>query len=236
MGTGSDMGTGAATGSDMAGTGSGTGAGTGSGEAPGGNLMSKKGGNCPNLVAGAITKVTIDQKKFQATVEITSTDKNAIATVQSRAKAFKDRKKEATPGGTHDSKGSKNGEEGMCAVAQPPFEVASVKDLKNGTSMVLKLDAATTKDPAASAKAFDAIQARADSGAAWVKDNLKLEPGGQGGTGAGSGKHGRDHSGKGDAKGMEGGGGGKGTGGGGGKGTGGGKGGGGGSGSGSATP
>src|SRR5262245_47244677 len=66
MGTGSDMGTAAGTGSDMAGTGSGTGAGTGSGEEPEGNLMSKKGGNCPNLVAGAITKVTIDQKKFQA--------------------------------------------------------------------------------------------------------------------------------------------------------------------------
>ena len=212
-GTGSEMagtGTGTAAGTaDMAGTGSGTGMGTGDGTGAGtgsaaDTLMSRKGGNCPNLVAGATTKVTVDQKKFTATVEITATDKNAIATIQARAKTFKDRKKEAAPsGGTHDAKGSMSGDEGMCAAATPPFAVASSKDLKNGAQLVLKLDAAATKDASVSAKAFEEIQARADKGAAWVKDNLKLEPGGQGGTGAGSGKHGRDHSGKGDAKGME---------------------------------
>lgn len=220
-GSGSDMTMGSGSGSQMAGSGSAA-----------DTLMSKKGGNCPSLVATSTTKVTLDEKKWTATIAVAATDKNAIASIQARTKAWKDRNP-ASATNAHDSKGGQGGDEGVCAEGAPGMVVADAKDTKDGVTITLKLDAETAKgDDAAKKAALAEVQARADKGAAWMKDNLKSEPGGQGGTGDGGGKHGRDHSGKGDASGKEGSGsgtgGGKqdGTGGGGGKGTGGGSGGG----------
>jgi hypothetical protein len=209
-GSGSDTGAGSNTGagSAIAGAGSDTGAGSamaGSDSAGGGDTrMSRKGGNCPTLVATSTTKVTIDDKNGTATVAISAADKNAVVTIQERTKAWKDRKPDSASG-MHDSKGGKGGDEGMCAVAAPRLAVAEVKNTKDGASITLTLDAEGTKLAAPEQKlALAEVQARADKGAAWMADNLQLEPGGQGGTGPGSGAHGRDHSGKGDAKGMEG--------------------------------
>jgi hypothetical protein len=220
----------AGSGSDVAGSGSavaGSGSDAGSGSANAGDvLMSKKGGNCPTLVATSTTKVTVDEKKGTVTVGIAATDANAVASIQARTKAWKDRKDDGG-GSAHDSKGSKGGDSGICAVAAPALEVAEAKDTKDGVTITLKLDADGAKmDDAAKKATFAEVQARADKGAEWMKANLKEAPGGQGGTGDGGGNHGRDHSGKGDATGKQGGGtgGGAGTGGGGGAGTGGGSG------------
>jgi hypothetical protein len=176
--------------------------------------MSRKGGNCPTLVATSTTKVTVDEKKGTVTVAIAATDRNAVESIQTRVAAWKDREADGASG-IHDSKGGKGGDSGICAVAAPSLEVAEAKDTKDGASITLKLDAEGAKlDDAGKKAALAEVQARADKGAEWMKENLKNEPGGQGGTGDGGGKHGRDHSGKGDAKGKEGGGGGGGTGGG----------------------
>jgi hypothetical protein len=178
----------------MAGSGSGAGSDT---------LMSKKGGNCPSLVATSTTKVTIDEKKWTATVDVTAADKNAVATIQARTKAWKDRNPDSGAN-THDSKGGMGGDDGICAVAAPGLAVGDAKDTKDGVTITLKLDEETAKgDDAAKKAALAEVQARADKSVQWMKDNLKVEPGGQGGTGDGGGQHGRDHSGKGDMKGKE---------------------------------
>jgi hypothetical protein len=213
-GSGSDVGSGSAMGS----------------AAPVPELMSKKGGNCPNLVAGSTTKATPDdaasKKANRAIVamEITATDKNAIVSIQERAKALQERKPE--PGAQHNSKGAMGGDEGICAAVTPHFEIVEVKNTDGGVVMMLGLDKETDATPANKATVLAQLQERVQKGADWMAANLKVEPGGQGGTGDGGGKHGRDHSGKGDMKGKDGagsgGGGGAGTGGGGGAGTGGG--------------
>src|SRR5687767_4181069 len=86
-GSGSDV-AGSAAGSDMAGSGSAgaaagsdtagsaaAGSGSDAGSAGGDTLMSRKGGNCPTLVATSTTKVTVDDKKGTVTVAIAATDK-----------------------------------------------------------------------------------------------------------------------------------------------------------------
>jgi hypothetical protein len=218
MGAGSDLGSGSAMGA-------------GSAAAP--ELMSKKGGNCPNLVAGSTTKATPDDaaskkaNRGMVAMEVTATDKNAIVTIQERAKALKERTPEA--GTQHNSKGAMGGDEGLCAVLTPHFEIVEVKNTDTGVVMMLGLDKETDATPANKATVMAQLQERVQKGADWMTANLKTAPGGQGGTGDGGGKHGRDHSGKGDMSGKEGsgagtgGGGGAGTGGGGGAGTGGGK-------------
>jgi hypothetical protein len=128
---------------------------------------------------------------------------NAIATIQARTKAWKDRNPDSKTN-THDSKGGMGGDDGVCAVASPGVMVAAAKDTKDGVSITLGLDAEAAKaDDTAKKAALAAVQTRAEKGASWMKDNLKDAPGGQGGTGDGGGDHGRDHSGKGDAKGKE---------------------------------
>ena len=99
--------------------------------------------------------------------------------------------------------------------------MTKVKKEKDGVAVTI-----TPKDkPDELKKDVDERITRAD---AWVKENIKPgDKGNMGGVGGGKGEHGANHSGEGDAKGLErkksdGSGGGKGTGGGGGKGAGGG--------------
>jgi hypothetical protein len=209
--------------------------GSGSAAAPTPELMSKKGGNCPNLVATATTKAAPDdaatKKANRAIVVMTisATDKNAVVSIQERTKALAERK--VAPGAQHDSKGSMGGDEGLCAALTPHFEIVATKDTPEGVEIQLALDKETDETPATKATVLASLQDRITKGTEWMAANVKTEPGGQAGTGDGGGKHGRDHSGQGDMKGKEAGsggdgtGGGAGTGGGGGAGTGGGSGG-----------
>lgn len=233
VGSGSDMGS-AGSGSDMAGSGSdmaGSGsdmAGSGAGSAD--TSMSKKAGNCPSTVLGAVTKV--DVKGKDVLVSITSTDKDAIASIQRRAEEVLAEKKDGggSAAGGHDQKGTHGGGAGICPLHVPEGATTKVKKEKNGVTVTI-----TPKEkPEDLKKALEERIAKAD---AWVKENIKPgDKGNQGGVGGGKGEHGGNHSGEGDSKGVErkgsgaggaadtGGGGGKGTGGGGSKGTGGGSG------------
>jgi len=231
VGSGSDMGSGSAmagsgsdmgSGSAMAGSGSdtaaGSGAGSGSGDA---TSMTKKAGNCPSTVLGATTKAELKGK--DVIVTITSTDKDAIAAIQKRTDELLTEKKDGagSSSGGHDQKGTHGGGSGICPVHVPDGATTKVKKEKNGVAVTI-----TAKDkPDELKKDIDERITKADQ---WVKDNIKPgDKANQGGVGGGKGEHGANHSGEGDAKGVErkkgdGSGGGKGTGGGGGKGTGGG--------------
>ncbi len=186
--------------------------------------MSKKAGNCPSTVLGAATKAELKGKAVVVT--ITSTDKDAIAAIQTRAEELVAEKKDGagSASGAHDAKGTHGGGVGICPVHVPEGATAAVKKDKNGASVTI-----TPKDkPEDLKKDIDDRITKVD---AWVKENIKpADKGNQGGVGGGKGEHGANHSGEGDSKGMErkqagsgadtGGGGGKGTGGGGSKGTG----------------
>jgi hypothetical protein len=186
--------------------------------------MTKKAGNCPSTVLGATTKAALKGK--DVVVTITSSDKDAISSIQTRADELVAEKKDGTgsTAGGHDSKGTHGGGVGLCPVYVPEGATAAVKKEKDGASVTI-----TPKEkPEDLKKEIDDRITKAD---AWVKENIKpADKGNQGGVGGGKGEHGGNHSGEGDAKGMErkgsgadtGGGGGKGTGGGGSKGTGGG--------------
>jgi hypothetical protein len=242
--------TGSAVGSDMAGSAVATpdaatdmaatpdaGAGSAAGDA---STMTKKAGNCPSTVAGAVTKASVKGK--DVLVSITSKDKDAIASIQQRTEVLlKERtdeaNKQADPGAAHDRRGTHQGRVGLCPVHIPEGATAKAKNDKNGVTVTI-----TPKDNLEGLKSE--IDVRITKAETWVKENIKAgDQGTQGGVGGGKGDHGGNHSGQGDSKGVErkktegGTGGGKDTGGGGGKGTGGGgsKGTGGGSGAGSAT-
>jgi hypothetical protein len=222
-GSGSDMGSGSAmAGSD---TGSAAGSAAGSGDA---TSMTKKAGNCPGTVLGATTKAEVKGKDVVLT--ITSTDKDAVASIQRRTEELLAEKKDGagSAAGGHDAKGTHGGGAGICAVYVPEGATAKSKKDKNGVSITI-----TPKDNVDALKTE--IDARITKSAEWVKTNIEPgDKGNQGGVGGGKGEHGGTHSGEGDSKGAErkgtgsgagkdaGGGGGKGTGGGGSKGTGGG--------------
>ena len=228
---GSDMGSGSAAGSDMgsgsamAGSDTGSaGSAAGSGDA---NQMTKRAGNCPSTVFGSTTKAELKGKDVVLT--ITSTDKDAIASIQRRADELLAEKKDGagSAAGGHDQKGTHGGGAGICPVYMPEGATAKVKKEKNGVAITI-----TPKDGVDALKTE--IDARITKAAEWVKVNVQPgDKGNQGGVGGGKGEHGGTHSGEGDSKGVErkagsgadsGGGGGKGTGGGGSKGTGGGSG------------
>jgi hypothetical protein len=204
------------------------------------DTMSKKAGNCPSTVAGAVTTATVKGKDI--VLSITSKDKDAIASIQQRTEVLlKERSDEANkqvdPSAAHDRRGTHHGRVGLCPVHIPEGATAKAKNDKNGVTVTI-----TPKDNIDALKSE--IDMRITKADAWVKENIKAgDQGTQGGVGGGKGDHGGNHSGEGDSKGVErkktgsGAGGGKDTGGGGGKGTGGGgsKGTGGGSGAGSAT-
>ena len=227
-GSGSDMGSGAA-GSAAMGSGSDTGsaamAGSGSGDAMAA-AMAHHAGNCPSTVLGSTTKVEL--KDTAVVVTITSDDKDAVRAIQTRTEALlkgKQDKKDGAMGAVHDQKGSHGGAQGICPVFLGEGSKAVQKHDKKGVTVMI-----TPKDKAAAAALKTEIDARIVKSADWVKANVKEgDKGNTGGVGGGSGDDGMNHSGKGDAKGIErkkagtGGGSGAGTGGGSGKGTGGGK-------------
>ena len=216
-GSGSSM---AGSGSDtMAGSGSDTMAGSGSGAGSADDMMSKKAGNCPSTVLGSTTKADVKGKDVVLT--ITSTDKDAIATIQRRAEELLKEKADGagSGGGAHDQKGSHGGERGICPVYWTEGGKATSK--KDAKGVVITI---TPKEKAEDFKKV--IDERITKAADWVKANVKAgDNGNSGGVGGGKGDHGGNHSGSGDGKGKErkdGTGGGAGTGGGGGAGTGGG--------------
>lgn len=225
--TGSD--TGSAAGSD-------TGSAAGSAEAAADATLTKRAGNCPSTVLGATTKAEVKGK--DVVVSITSTDKNAVSSIQQRAEVLlkerlDDANKQADPNAAHDRRGTHQGRVGLCPVHIPEGATAKAKNENDGVTITI-----TPKDNVDALKSeIDTRIAKAD---AWVKENIPAgDKGNQGGVGGGKGEHGGTHSGEGDGKGVErkaagegggggggadtGGGGGKGTGGGGSKGTGGGK-------------
>ena len=211
-GSGSSM---AGSGSDMAGSGSSM-AGSGSGAPE--DKMAHNAGNCPSTVFGSTTTATVKGKDVVLT--ITSTDKDAIATIQRRAETLvKEKADGGGAGGAHDQKGSHGGESGVCPVYWGEGGKAAYKKDAKGAVVTI-----TPKEKPEDLKKM--IDERITKAAAWVKDNVKEgDKGNEGGVGGGKGEHGGNHSGSGDGKGQErkgGTGGGAGTGGGGGAGTGGG--------------
>ena len=238
MGSGSDQGSGSAMGSatgsgsagsamGSAGSGSdagsaaaGQGAGSGSGSADA--QMAHHAGNCPSTVLNSTTKAEVKGK--EVIVTITSDDTNAVKGIQKRTDELLGAKKDTKGVGMgHDQKGMHGGGIGLCPVYVPEGAKATAKHDKKGVIVAI-----TPKEAPAALKAE--IDSRIQKAADWVKTNIKRgDKANEGGVGGGSGNDGMNHSGSGDAKGIErkrsggdGTGGGKGTGGGGGKGTGGG--------------
>jgi hypothetical protein len=211
----------------MAGSGSGTGsadmAGSGAGSDAAATTMTKKAGNCPSTVFGSTTKAELKGKTVVVTV--TSTDKDAIASIQRRAEELLAEKKDNEKAASgHDGKGTHGGASGICPVYVPEGATATSK--KDAKGVVVTI---TPKDKVEDLK--KAIDERIPKAAEFVKTNVTAgDKGNQGGVGGGKGEHGGNHSGQGDSKGVDrkgsggGTGSGPGTGGGGGKGTGGGKG------------
>ncbi|MBA3457695.1 MAG: hypothetical protein H0T42_31725, partial [Deltaproteobacteria bacterium] len=185
--------------------------------------MPKRGGNCPSTVATSTTKAELKDGKILLT--ITSDDKDAIAAIQKRTtELLKEKTDGGTPGTGHDQKGTHGGGMGLCPVHLDEGGTATSKTEAKGVVITI-----TPKGKPEILKGE--IDSRIIKAADYVKANVK--PGDQGttgGVGGGKGEHGSNHSGEGDAKGVErkgagkgdGKGGGKGTGGGGGAGTGGG--------------
>lgn len=216
-GSGSDLGSGSA-GATAGSAGSGAAA---AGSALGESQMAHHAGNCPSTVLGSTTKAEIKGK--DVVVSITAGDADAVKAIQKRTDELLGAKKTtAGVGMGHDQKGMHGGGMGLCPVYVPEGAKATAKHDKQGVTVTIvpkdKPDALKTE-----------VDARIQRAADWVKSNIK--PGdraNEGGVGGGSGNDGMNHSGSGDAKGIErkrsgdSSGGGKGTGGGGGKGTGGG--------------
>lgn len=181
---GSDMGSGSAgSGSDMAGSGSGA-------------DMTNKAGMCPSTVLGSTTKAEV--KGMDVVLTITSTDKDAIASIQRRTEELlKEKGDNAAGGQAHDQKGTHGGGQGLCPVFFGEGGKATSK--KDAKGVVITI---TPKDKPEDLKTQ--IDARITKAADWVKTNIKDgDKGNSGGVGGGSGDHGGNHSGSGDSKGKE---------------------------------
>ncbi len=211
--TAASTGTGSAAGSGSA-TADNAGSAAGSGDA---SAMTHHAGNCPSTVADSTTKAEVKGKAIVVT--ITSDNKDAIPAIQKRTDELIKGRLGAKAGDSHDQRGTHGGRIGLCPLHIPEGATADAKHVAKGVAVTI-----TPKDHVDDLK--KEIDARIEKAAQWVKDNIKSDAkGNQGGTGSGKNNEGMNHSGSGDAKGMErkkGDGGGKGTGGGGGKGTGGG--------------
>lgn len=208
---GSDTGSAAMAGSAAMGAGAGSDTG-----------MAHHAGNCPSTVYGSTTKAEVKGK--DVVVSITSTDKDAVVAIQKRTDdLLKQRAEKKDVGTAHDQKGTHGQVVGLCPVHIPDGATAKGKHEKDGVVVTI-----TPKDKPDELKTE--IDGRITKAADWVKANIQPgDKGNQGGVGGGKAHEGMNHSGSGDAKGMQrkkgdggGGGGGDGTGGGGGKGTGGG--------------
>ena len=218
-GSGSDMGSGSAMAGSAAGSGSAM-AGSGMGSGMDAQAMAHHAGNCPSTVLNSTTKAELKGK--DVVVTISSSDKDAVKAIQKRTdEMLKARLGKHEPGTAHDQRGTHGQTIGLCPLHIPEGATAKSKHEKDGVQVTI-----TPKDDAAGLKTE--IDGRIQKAADWVKANIQPgDKGNQGGVGGGKNNEGMNHSGSGDAKGMErknGGGGGAGTGGGGGKGTGGGSG------------
>jgi len=184
-----------------------------------GAKMSKRGGNCPSMVAGVTTTASADATAV--TVTVTAGDADAIASVQKRAEELLAEKADPAAGGEHNQKGTYGGAMGLCPVGTNGATAKMEKTAK-GVTIVLTPAAGTTVADL-KAKVDERIKAAAEFVAANIKP-ATADEGNGGAVGGGKGDHGSNHSGEGNGKGKKGDGkgGGKGTGGGSGAGTGGG--------------
>lgn len=183
-----------------------------------GEKMSKRGGNCPSMVAGVTTTAAADDKTV--TVTVAANDADAIASVQKRSAELLEEKASATAGKAHDQKGTYGGAMGLCPVGIDGA-TAKMEKTDKGVTIVLTPSSGTVAE--LKAKVDERIKASSE----FVATNIKPatdDLGNGGAVGGGKGDHGSNHSGKGDGTGKKGDGkgGGKGTGGGSGAGTGGG--------------
>lgn len=182
--------------------------------------MSKRGGNCPSMVAGVTTAATADATSVKVTVM--ASDADAIASVQKRSEELLSEKEDPAAGGTHNQKGTYGGGLGLCPVGT---NGATAKLEKTDKGVIITLTPADGTSVAdLKAKVDERIKAAAEYVAANIKPAATEDVGNGGAVGGGKGDHGSNHSGKGDGTGKKGDGKGKsdGTGGGGGAGTGGG--------------
>ena len=180
--------------------------------------MSKRGGNCPSMVAGVTTSATADDKTV--TVTVTAADADAIASIQKRSAELLAEKQDPAAGKVHDQKGTYGGAMGLCPVGTDGA-TAKLEKTAKGVTIVLTPTSGTAAE--LKTKVDERIKAASDYVAANIKPSSD-DLGNGGAVGGGKGDHGSNHSGKGDGTGKKGDGkgGGKGTGGGGGAGTGGG--------------
>jgi hypothetical protein len=184
-----------------------------------GAKMSKRGGNCPSMVAGVTTTASADATAV--TVAVTANDADAIASIQKRSEELLEEKADPAAGGEHNQKGTYGGALGLCPVGTNGATAKMEKTAK-GVTIVLTPAAGTTVAEL-KAKVEERIKASAEFVAANIKP-ATADEGNGGAVGGGKGDHGSNHSGEGNGKGKKGDGkgGSKGTGGGSGAGTGGG--------------
>ncbi len=222
MGSGSAM-AGSGSGSAMMGSdmGSAMGSGSaamGSGAGSADQAMAHRAGMCPSTVLGSTTTAAVKGK--DVVVTITSADKEAVMAIQKRTDEMLKARMGKHEGEAHDQRGTHGGKIGLCPLHIPEGATAKSKNQKDGIAVTI-----TPKDKPDELKTE--IDGRIQKAADWVKENIKPgDKANQGGVGGGKNNEGMNHSGSGDAKGMERkkSGDGSGTGGGGGKGTGGGSG------------
>ena len=218
--------TGSAAGSAAAGSA----AGSGEGSAAGGDqTMSRRGGNCPSTVFGSTTTADAQGRHDRADHHQRGQGRDRRHPApHRRASQGEDRRRRGR--GRARRQGHARRQIGLCPLHLGDGGTATSKADDKGVVVTI-----TPKDKPEALKAE--IDARITKAADWVKANLKEgDKGTTGGVGGGKGEHGSNHSGEGDAKGVDrkdgagagsggdGKGGGKGTGGGGGAGTGGGSG------------
>jgi hypothetical protein len=183
-----EMGSGSA-GSAAAGSGSAAMAGSDTGSGSAAQFMSHRAVNCPSTVLNAVTKAEVKGKDLILTVS--STDTEAIATIQKRTDAMlESRTTKRTPGEAHDQRGTHGQTMGLCPVHVPDDATAKAEHAKDGVVVTI-----TPKDPAALKAEIDVrIQKAAD----WVKTN-----GGGTGNGDGTGSGKGDGTGGGHGKGKK---------------------------------
>jgi hypothetical protein len=160
---------------------------------PGGH----RGGNCPSLVA--TSKTILEDKDGGLTLVISSVNRDAVATIQRRAKALMETRLKDHKGSDHNQQGTNGGGMGTCPVVGTMD--AKATDTSDGVRIGLvpkanvRLDMVAVKADindriAKSAAIVAALPAVADG------------KGHGGGVGGGDGNDGGNHTGQGDGKGK----------------------------------
>jgi hypothetical protein len=159
--------------------------------------MSKRGGNCPSMVAGATTVASADASAV--TLTVSASDADAISSIQRRSTELLAEKQDPAAGGTHDQKGTYGGSLGLCPVVTKGATVAMTKTEK-GVAMTLTPIAGTTVQQLKTL-VDERIKLSVDYVAANIKPGEDIGNGGA--VGGGKGDHGSNHTGKGDGKGKD---------------------------------